>query len=146
MFFLEDEGETAVTKHTEPIVSASKPSFVNSLEAPSTNSTMHVAQTKIYYISLQVDNQESNETIVLHWSLPDDFKDRESEKDIPGMTVVKHEFILGAAGVPNSINFEAHRKSTGHMVKLNGKESLKVIPSEVKNTIKVHITLPKGTL
>lgn len=124
----------------------SQPTFVNALRATNSTTVKHESHVKIYYVSLELDNQRSNETVVLHWSLPDDFKDHESEKDIPGMTTFRHEFVLGAVGVPDCIKFEAHEKSTGYVVKLNRKDSLKVIPSEAKNTIKVQVAVPKGML
>lgn len=142
--FIGKPTEGATPKDTNPTESSSSPRFINALTVSNSTAVTHESQVKIYYVSLELDNQNSNETIVLHWSLPDDFKDQQSEKDIPGMTTFRHEFVLGAVGVPDCIKFEAHQKSTGDVVKLNGKDSLKVVPSEAKNTIKVHVSLPKS--
>ena len=104
----------------------------------------HEAPMKMYYISLEFTNQESNDTVIIRWTLPDDFKNRDSEKEIPGMTVVTNEFVFGAVGVPAPIMFEAREKFTGRAVKLNGKSVLNVTPSLAKNTIKVQVTVPEG--
>ena len=105
----------------------------------------HESALKMYYISLEFANQESNDTAIIRWTLPDDFKNRDSEKEIPGMTVVTNEFVFGAVGVPAPIMFEAREKFTGRAVKLNGKSVLNVTPSLAKNTIKVQVTVPEGS-
>jgi len=104
----------------------------------------HESSLKMYYVSVEFDNQESNETAIIRWSLPDDFHDRDSEKEVPGMTLVTNEFMFGAVGVPAPIVFEAREKLTGRSVKLNGKPSLTVTPTIAKDTIKVQITIPEG--
>ena len=126
---------------------SSMPLFTSGMMSYNNGSTAvmgHESALKMYYISLEFTNQESNDTVIVRWTLPDDFKDRDSEKEIPGMTVVKNEFVFGAVGVPAPILFEAREKYTGRAVKLNGKPVLSVTPTVAKNTIKVQITVPEG--
>ena len=86
----------------------------------------------IYYVSLQVDNQNSQEPVILRWVLPDAAAD---EKLIPANSVVMHEFQIGSSEQPGPIEFEARSKSTGRIVQLNGQDEFLVTPSKNKQTI-----------
>ena len=129
---------------TESHHTSSSPLFTSGVTSHNGSTVAHESPLKMYYISLEFDNQESNESAIIRWSLPDDFKDRDSEKEIPGMTIVTNEFVFGAVGVPAPIMFEAREKVTGRAVKLNGKYVLSVTPSVAKDTIKVQVTIPEG--
>lgn len=101
---------------------------------PSNNSIAIIGDNTgaIYYVSLQVDNQNFQEPVVLRWVLPDAAAD---EKLIPASSVVMHEFQIGASEQPGPIEFEAHSKSTGRIVQLNGQDKFLVTPSKDKETI-----------
>uniref|UniRef100_A0A7M5VBW7 Uncharacterized protein n=1 Tax=Clytia hemisphaerica TaxID=252671 RepID=A0A7M5VBW7_9CNID len=134
--------QTPQQQATESHHTSSFPLFTSGVTSHNGSTVAHESPLKMYYISLEFDNQESNESAIIRWSLPDDFKDRDSEKEIPGMTIVTNEFVFGAVGVPAPIMFEAREKVTGRAVKLNGKYVLSVTPSVAKDTIKVQVTIP----
>lgn len=90
----------------------------------------------IYYVSIQVDNEKSNETVILRWILPEAISD---EKPIPGHSVVAHEFQIGAVDIPSPIEFQAHVKRTGNVVMLNGNEKLYVKPTMNKKTMFINL-------
>ena len=70
--------------------------------------------------------------MILRWVLPDAAAD---QKLIPANSVVMHEFQIGASEQPGPIEFEAHSKSTGRIVQLNGQDKYLVTPSKDKHTI-----------
>ena len=129
---------------TESYHSLSSPHITSGVTSHNGSTVAHESPLKMYYISLEFDNQESNESAIIQWSLPDDFKGRESDK-VPGYdTIVTNEFVFGAVGIPAPIMFKAREKVTGRVVKLNGKYVLSVTPSVAKDTIIVQVTIPEG--
>ena len=97
----------------------------------------------VYYISLQVDNRNSDHDSILKWTLPDAVTD---EKIIPANSIVFHEFQIGATGIPKPVFFQARVKNTSQIQKLNGLEKLSITPSIIKSTQLVKIdALPPST-
>ena len=92
--------------------------------------------TNVYYISLQIDNERSDNTAILKWVLPGAIV---NEKPIPSKSSVSEELQIGMTGDPTPVELTAYDKVTNIPVKLNGNYKLHVTPSKSKQMIYVQL-------
>ena len=91
-------------------------------------------QAKTYYASLSVTNQ-SPDDIEIKYTV----NGQEQKQEFPKGSAGGFDVTVQSSTVPSAIEFKAYQKGTTTPVLVNGEGSVKVTPTETKNTVSITV-------
>ena len=91
-------------------------------------------QAKTYYASLSVTNQSPND-IEIKYTV----NGQEQKQEFPKGSAGGFDVTVQSTATPSAIEFKAFQKGTSTVVPMNGESSLKVTPTEAKNTVSIIV-------
>ena len=92
------------------------------------------SQAKTYYASLSVTNQSPNDIEIKYL-----VNGQEQKQEFPKGSAGGFDVTVQSTTIPSAIEFKAYQKGTTTLVLMNGENSIKVTPTEAKNTVSVTV-------